>query len=568
MSLAGIIIGFVSRQSASRFEKATHDPVNVQRAKMLSLVSRNAGTEYGKRYGFAAIKTFEDYQQQVPLVGYEDIKADMERVTRGAKNVFTAEDPLLFAQTSGTTGDPKFIPVTPTCRGRDHSDQMRAWLFHARRSHPDIFRGKVMSMVSPAVEGHTEAGIPFGSTSGMMYRDMPGIVKSLYSIPYEVFEIEDYQAKYYAMMRIGLEQNVTLITTANPSSVIKLLEKANEFSEDLIRDIRDGTLKRDLQIEGGIRALLERSMRANPSRAQALEQARSRRDGVLKPGDYWPRMAMIGCWKGGTVGHYLDRFPSWFDPDGRHPIPVRDMGYLSSEARGSIPLSDEDSRGVLTVATNFYEFVEADELESKRDDPQSWRFLTVGDLQQGKDYYIFVSTTGGLYRYDINDVIQPVGRYNDTPEIVFVRKGRGMTNLTGEKVSVNQIISVVQSASKETGAIPAHFKAEADVEDMRYIFRVEFANSVDEMQLRAFLAALDADLKGLNIEYKAKRDSSRLGGPVLHVMRDGWYDRHRREQVASGKRAFQAKTEVLSGVKTDTQFIQPEVERIVEMDQG
>jgi hypothetical protein len=533
MSLAGSIISFVSRQSASRFEKATQDPVNVQRSKMLSLVSRNAGTEYGKRYGFASIKTFEDYQRQVPLVGYEDIKADMERVTRGAKNVFTAEDPLLFAQTSGTTGDPKYIPVTPTCRGRDHSDQMRTWLYHARRSHPDIFRGKVMSMVSPAVEGHTEAGIPFGSTSGMIYRDMPGIVKSLYSIPYEVFEIEDYQAKYYVMMRIGLEQDVTLVTTANPSSVIKLLEKANEFSEDLIRDIRDGTLKQDLQIEGGIRASLERSMRANPSRAQALEQARSRRDGVLKPGDYWPRMAMIGCWKGGTVGHYLDRFPSWFDPDGRRPIPVRDMGYLSSEARGSIPLSDADSRGVLTIATNFYEFVEADELESKRDDPQSWRFLTVGDLQQGKDYYIFVSTTGGLYRYDINDVIQPVGRYNETPEIVFLRKG-----------------------------------AEADVEGMCYIFRVEFANSVDEGQSRAFLAALDADLKGLNIEYKAKRDSSRLGEPVLHVMRDGWYDRHRRDQVASGKRAFQAKTEVLSGVKTDTQFIQPEVERIVKMDRG
>jgi hypothetical protein len=402
----------------------------------------------------------------------------------------------------------------------------------------------------------------------MIYRDMPGIVKKLYSIPYGVFEIEDYQAKYYVIMRIGIEQDVTLLSTANPSSVISLLEKANEFSEDLIRDIRDGTLKQDLEVDAKTRALLERGMRANPSRAKALEQAHGRRQGVLKPGDYWPQLAMIGCWKGGTVGHYLDKFPSWFDPDGRRPIPVRDMGYLSSEARGSIPLSDEDSRGVLTVATNFYEFVEADELESKRDDPQSWRVLAVGDLQQGKDYYIFVSTTGGLYRYDINDVIRPVGRYNETPEIVFVRKGRGMTNLTGEKVSVNQIISAFQSASKETGAVPAHFKAEADVEDMRYIFRVEFANSVDEAQSRAFLAALDADLKGLNIEYKAKRDSSRLGEPILHVMRDGWYERHWREQVASGKRAFQAKTEVLSGVKTDTRFIQPEVERIVEMDQS
>ena len=45
-----------------------------------------------------------------------------------------------------------------------------------------------------------------------------------------------------------------------------------------------------------------------------------------------------------------------FNPDGIRSVPVRDWGYLSSEARGSIPLSDEGSKGVLTVATNFFEF--------------------------------------------------------------------------------------------------------------------------------------------------------------------------------------------------------------------
>jgi hypothetical protein len=94
---------------------------------------------------------------------------------------------------------------------------------------------------------------------------------------------------------------------------------------------------------------------------------------------------------------------------------------------------------------------------------------------------------------------------------------------------------------------------------------VEFANEVNETQSRAFLEALDSDLKALNFEYKSKRESTRLGDPVLHVMRDGWYERQRREQVASGRRAFQAKTELLSGVTAETEFIRPEVERIVEM---
>ena len=40
----------------------------------------NADTDYGKRYGFSSIKSFADYQKQVPLITYESIKEDMDRV--------------------------------------------------------------------------------------------------------------------------------------------------------------------------------------------------------------------------------------------------------------------------------------------------------------------------------------------------------------------------------------------------------------------------------------------------------------------------------------------------------
>ena len=76
---------------------------------------------------------------------------------------------------------------------------------------------------------------------------------------------------------------------------------------------------------------------------------------------------------------------------------------------------------------------------------------------------------------------------------------------------------------------------------------------------------MDRYLKQVNIEYKAKRDSARLGAPVLHVMREGWYERGRRELVESGKRAFQAKTEVLSRVKAETRIVRPEIDNIVEL---
>jgi len=566
MSLTGWLINFMTKKSAQRFEAATKDPVRIQTDKILSIIQKNADTDYGRRYGFAAIKTIKDFQKQVPIISYEDIKADMERLVAGEKRVFTAEDPVMFAQTSGTTGDPKYVPVTPTCQGREHSDQMRTWTYHAQKAHPDIWENKVVSLVSPAVEGHTPSGLAYGSTSGFMYKNMPGIIRRSYSIPYEVFEIEDYGAKYYTIMRISLEHDVRFLATANPSSIIKMCEKASEFSEDIIKDINDGTLAKAFNIEPHIRKVLEKKFRSNPNRSRELADARKHRDGVLKPADYWPSLSLIGCWKGGTVGHYLEKFPTWFDPDGKRKIPVRDWGYLSSEARGSIPLSDDGSKGVLTIATNFFEFVEVEEVEGQRDDPSKWNFLTAGEIEQNRDYYIFITTTGGLYRYDINDVIRVEGVYNQAPEIIFLRKGRGMTNITGEKLSVNQIIDAIQNVSTESGATPDHFKAEADMGNSRYIFRVEFTTAIDPDTQKNFLLGLDRHLKAINIEYKAKRDSQRLKAPILHVMKEGWYERERKKQVEGGMRAFQAKTQLLSPEKMLTQKIQSDLENIIELE--
>jgi hypothetical protein len=566
VSLAGFIISTVTGRSAKRFDKATRDPAATQITKLMTMVTKNAGADYGRRYDFGSIRTIEDYRKRVPIITYENIREDIDRVLAGKSNVLTAEDPVMFAQTSGTTGDAKCIPVTPTCQGRDHKDTSRTWLYHVGRCHRGVYDRKIVTLVSPAIEGYAPSGVPFGSTSGHIYKNMPGIIRRAYSIPYEVFEIEDYQGKYYAIMRLALEHEVRMLCTANPSSILKMCEKANEFSEDIIRDIRDGTLSPRYRIEQNIRQALSDYLRPNSQQANALEKARSARDGVLKPVDYWPDLRTICCWKGGTVGHYIEKFWPWFDPDDRRRLPTHDWGYLSSEARGSIPVSDEGSQGVLAITANFFEFVAVDDVTAAPDDYTAWRFLTAADLEQGGEYYIFVTTSGGLYRYDINDVIQVTGMYNGTPQIVFLRKGRGMTNITGEKLSVNQVIAACEQSARETGAVPDHFKAEADTKNSRYVIRVEFAGPTAGDVRRAFLAGIDNHLKNINIEYKTKRESQRLDGPILHVMRDGWYERERKRQVESGKRAFQAKTEVLSPMKAETMAVRPELDEIVELD--
>jgi GH3 auxin-responsive promoter len=540
--IAKTMVSVVGRKSAARFDAVTQSVAASQLRKLEHILERNVGTEYGKEHGFSSIHSLSDYARAVPVIKYESIAERVDRMAAGETNVLTAEAPIMFARTSGTTGKPKLIPVTPTCRGRDHADQMRTWLFHAQKAHPGMFSGKVLSLVSPAEEGRTTAGIPYGSTSGDIYRNIPALVRATYVIPYPVFEIEDHDAEFYAILRLGIASDVSFLCTANPSSITKLCEFADAHADDLIRDIRDGTLKQDLAMSSEQRALVEGLCKAHAELARRLDEMRSRRDGRLLPGDYWPNLDLIGCWKGGTVGAHVDGFGGWFDPDGTAPKSVRDWGYLSSEARGSIPLTDEGAGGVLTVGTNVYEFVDVDQLDAEPENPDAWTFLGAHEVDSPRDYYVFLTTTGGLYRYDINDIVRVEGFYNEAPILTFQRKGRGMTSLTGEKVSDTQVIEAVNSAASEAGVGLAHFRALADVEAARYVFQVEPEGQLSESQGRSLLEAIESKLVSLNIEYEGKRKSQRLAGPELQVMKPGWYDRGKEDQ---GQRLFQSKTVVL-----------------------
>jgi hypothetical protein len=379
-----------------------------------------------------------------------------------------------------------------------------------------------------------------------MYRGYPLPVRNSYAIPYEAFEIEDYDSEFYVLQRVALGCDVTFLCTANPTSILRLCETADEHADALLRDLSDGTLRADLDVASEIREAVLAQCPADPERAKRLERARRRRDGRLLPRDYWPNLALVSCWKGGTVGYHLRQFDEWFDPDDSAPVPVRDLGWLATEIRGTVPVSDEGLAGVPTVGRNLFEFVDADEVEADEDDPSRWTFRSPHELEEGREYYVFVTTTGGLYRYDMNDVLRAEGRFDATPRLVFVRKGRDVTSITGEKLTADQVVLACEGASTEAKVPLVHFAAEADVENARYAFLVEPEGKAPKRSLRPLLTAIERRLSELNIEYRAKRGSRRLHPPELRVMKRGWYERVRRDVVAEGRPLFQHKTLVLT----------------------
>ena len=521
-----------------RFEHATQQP-DVAQAKVLdALLRRNADTSFGREHGFASIRNAADYARRVPVRDYEGFRPYVSRIPKATK-VLTDETPFMFTTTSGTTGQPKLIPVT-----RSWTDEtaalMRLWTSCALRDHPRLFDAKLLTIVSPAAEGATPDGVPFGSMSGLAYQRLPWLVRRKHVLPYAVSLIEDYDARYFVTMRLALAEHVSSLGTPNPSTLIRLAETAAARAEMIIRAIHDGTLGIKLapSHEHGakpatdVERILGSLLHPDPARAAALEAIVASR-GSLGPGWCWPHLALVACWLGGNAGVLARRLGHYYGAD----VPVRDLGLIASEGRLTIPVEDASAAGVLAVHATFFEFIPEDGI-----DDAVPRTLLAHELREGERYYIILTGSNGLYRYDLNDIVEVRGFYHRTPKLAFVRKGRDMVSITGEKLHLNQIQEAVKTAEKKTTVDVWQFRIVPDVEQGRYDLLVELANTaVPTEALSKFANAFDHALMSLNIEYAAKRESRRLAPPRLHVMRAGWSERLCRMEFRRGRRDHQHK---------------------------
>jgi hypothetical protein len=517
---------------ARRFESSTYDAVATQRNKLLSIVRANRDTAYGRAHGFGSITDIDDYQRNVPINTHESLSPYIDQMAAGVPNMLTAEDPLMFALTSGTTGKAKLIPVTPASIAEyNHAVQTHTW--RVLEEHPEAGSGLFMVTASKDEEGRTSAGIPFGAMSGLMVKRQPALVRSRFALPYEISLITNVEQKYYLTLRLALTSDVSALSSLNPSTIVVLCQKLQQHAEPLIRDIRNGTATGLGPLPEWLERALAPRLAPNARRADELS-ALLRADGVLQPTEVWPNLSFVTCWKGGTMPLYFRQLQRWFPG-----LPIRDRGYMASEGCGSIPLTDAGSAGALAITTSFFEFIPV-EARDQANPP----VLTCADLQPNRDYYILFTTSAGLYRYDINDVIRVVDFYHDVPLIEFVRKGRGMTSLTGEKLAEQQVTAAMMSTVESLGSDEAikHFAAVPVFGDPpRYGFFLELGQPLGDDQLRQFAARLDRALCEENVEYETKRDTLRLNTPLLRIVAPGTFDAYRQERVSGGAPEAQVK---------------------------
>lgn len=531
------VLGQVSRRSnAKAFAKAARDPMKAQRERLHAALEHGRGTAYGKANGFDSVTGPADYARTVPLMTSADLAPWVDRQLAGESAVLTAEDPVYFVRTSGSTGTPKHVPITDAYR-EEFQKTVHVALSHLFRRYPRAFRGRALYFVGSRRVDEAPSGAGIGTMSGYNFTEMPPIVRAIYAWPYELFEVADLRTRSFLALWIACLRDVSLIAGIFPAPVVYLLRDLEARAGELADALEAGALPTELELDAEQRAFFGAMLPPRPDIARRLRAAI---DGPVHglARAAMPKLRLVYCWKNATAGVYIPELQRRLGPE----VVVRDAIYSACEAWCSIPMGDEEPGGPLAVTSHYFELVPEARAEAV-DDPKALApedFLTLDQVEDGQRYYIVPTTSGGLYRYWLGDVVEVAGFHERIPRIRFVRKGGAAANLAGEKLTEAHVNEAASRAFAAHGVDPTYFVvAPLDTPEggvPGYALHLE-----GEADLAMVAAAMDDALRALSFDYDRLRGADQLAPLEPRPLATGTYDSIRSAKVAAGAAEAQLK---------------------------
>lgn len=314
------------------------------------LVENASDTEWGKKYDYAHIRTYADFQR-VPVQTYEDVKGYVDRMRHGEKNVLWPGRVIWYAKSSGTTNDKsKFIPVSKDGLRHVHyqggTDAVALYL----RSNPEskFFSGK---------------GLILGGSHSPNYNVKDSLVGDLSAILIQ-----------------NINPLVNLIRV--PSKEIALL---SEFEEKVER-IAETTIHENVTNLSGV-----------PSWMLAVIKRILEKTGAKHLNEVWPNLEVF--FHGGVCfTPYREQYKQLIPSDKMHYMET----YNASEGFFGLQNDLSDPAMLLMIDYDvFYEFIPLEEI----DNPHP-TIVPLTGIETGRNYAIVISTSCGLWRYILGDTVK------------------------------------------------------------------------------------------------------------------------------------------------------------------
>ncbi len=499
-----LLLRFFAGRARARLESGILDARAAQAARLRLIVQNVRGTAFEQAHAMRGDEDLHAWREAVPVRTFDELYPYLEHVARGEPRVLTRERVRSLLETSGTTGQPKWLPVTDSW-AQTVADAQSLWMLGLLRDDPDLAAGKVLAHISPAEHAVSSGGLAVGANTGRMFLAQPWWLQARAAVPYAACCIDDADVRAYTVLRHAVTEPITSWTAANPSTILLYCRHLQNWWEELAADCRDGTLTHGpaARLDASSRALLARGLRRRTLPAEPY------------PAAIWP-LRRINCWTGGPAAFFVPHLEAAIGA----PVPVREIGITASE--GFFAVSVDDGDPIAYLGGHLLEF-----LDDAGDPHWAW------EVEVGREYRLVISTEAGLYRYDIGDVVRITGFEGQAPRMVFVRKAGAILNVVGERVTENQVIAAAQSAFPTAVGLSVSVRAE-----LLPALRVAVEGVGDRV-------VFDLELQRLNVEYKSRRETGRMGPPVVVSVAPGTFARWRRARMEAGAPEAQVKDPVV-----------------------
>jgi hypothetical protein len=513
---------------------ALASPRQVMDRTLAGLVEPNAGTVFGLEHDFKSIRGWRDYRSAIPIRDYDALAPWINRAADGERNVLSAQDPVLFFKSSGSTGDSKKIPITAEfMRTGFFPPFYTAWANFIEH-FPDVVASDESTLnlkydpvhrTPTTASGRPHLGasqVDFGAAFGEPLSAEPGSRAPWGELPVPVGD-SDYLEKAYLRLRLAVEYDVRCVIGINPAVVAALPYQLSQWWPRIVQELRDGTV-------GG-----RRHGWPNAERARELDRL-GHYFGTLRPAHVWPNFRLIFCWTTGLASLYLPGLAEDFGPG----VTVLPAPVAASEGFVAVGTDRHPTACTPALTAAFHEFAEAG--TDLRPDTETQSFE---ELETGREYHVVLSQVGGLYRYALGDVVRVVDRRGDMPRVSYAGRG-GLSDVAGERLRESHVVRALRMALDAGGlrVRNATCRPVASGGVPRYEFALAPGQPVSATEAAVLVSAVDGALRGESADYAAARARGRLGEPRLHLLAADAFLREWQGRVESGVRPPQVKDRV------------------------
>jgi GH3 auxin-responsive promoter len=522
--LINLVANYKKKTSHARLNQYKNDPKSIQMAILKQILKANQQTVFGREHHFAHIDSHEDFKRNVPVKTSGQYATWLTRVYQGERNVITRENPYYFAMTTGSTGDYKYIPITR--RFRQETDNSTLVFIRLLEQHfPEMTRCSIQFLVGSGDGGSSPDGVPKGFVSGFNYKHLPKAITRRFVIPYWVFTLEDAHDRYYAMARYMLDaDDLVAIGAISPLNITNVAKSILENVERLISDLANQTLTLSAANQPQAE---KQTFSARPQKLAALKAWQSAQGGIeavqLMNG-LFDKLKTLVTWSGGNMSYALTELEQYFGPK-----QLFEMPFSASEGIFSIPYAPNTKGGIAAITGHFLEFIPEDQIDQDLPD-----VLPVWEVEQGKTYYQVITTSGGLYRYNMEDLVVVNGFWGKVPILEFLSKKARQVSISNERMTEKDFTDATNRVCSRMGVRFDHF--------IFFPCRSGFYRMVVDHELPEmipFLQAIETELRKTSMGYDFEREDL-----LLQPIKMNLVDKAALAQYVQG---FQFKSKLPSG---------------------